>query len=289
MIAPNGLKSIQLAKKFSFPIVGTDVSEILNDINCNTIVVATRHDSHAGLILEALEKEKIFLLKSLYVLEEKEMELIKSKYSELSLTSEPIPILMVGFNRRFSPLIMDIKNNLKQLSGPKSFIYTCNAGEIDSRHWIQDPNIGGGRLLGEACHFVDLIRYLCSSQIANAKIISSEGKNPTPDNFILQLKFKDGSIGSINYFSDGSKSFPKERLEIFCNGTIQRLDNFKKLRTWGFNVPKNKRLYKQDKGQINCVREFLKAIKNGNKSPIEFDQILEVQYWLFKLSRDLQS
>ena len=288
LIAPNGLSSTQLAKKFSFPIVGTDSSELLNDQECNTIVIATRHDSHASFILKALEKRKNIFVEKPLCIKETEMELIKLKYRELSLSSDPLPILMVAFNRRFSPLVKDIKNNLNRLNGPKSFIYTCNAGEIDSRHWVQDPSIGGGRLLGEACHFVDLMRYLCSSSIENAEIISFEGKNPTPDNFILHLKFKDGSIGSINYFSNGSKSFPKERLEIFCNGTIQRLDNFRKLKTWGFNVAKNRRLYKQDKGQINCVKEFINAIKRGQNSPIDFHEILEVQHWLFKLSKDLQ-
>ena len=154
---------------------------------------------------------------------------------------------MVGFNRRFSPLVKQLKANLDKLNSPKSFIYTCNAGLIESGNWIHNPNVGG-RLIGEACHFVDLLRFLADSEIKNLEIIHSPELNHLPDNFILQIQFKDGSIGSINYFTNGDKSYPKERLEVFCNGTIQRINNFRKLEVWGSNKFKNIRLMRQIRG-----------------------------------------
>ena len=187
---------------------------------------------------------------------------------------------MVGFNRRFAPLILNLKNALKETDSPKSFIYTCNAGHIDSEHWIHDPKIGGGRLIGEACHFLDLLKFLSGSSIRTLEMVSQKGMNPTPDNFILQVKFSDGSIGSINYFANGSKSFSKERLEVFSDNNVYRLDNFKQLIHWGDKRFKNKRIFKQDKGQINCVKEFIKAIKKDQESPINFKDIIEVQRWL---------
>ena len=125
-----------------------------------------------------------------------------------------------------------------------------------------------------------MLKFLSGSSIQNLKIVSQKGMNPTPDNFILQVKFSDGSIGSINYFANGSKSFSKERLEVFFDNNVYRLDNFKKLIHWGDKRFKNKRIFKQDKGQINCVKEFIKAIKKDQESPINFKDIIEVQRWL---------
>ena len=115
---------------------------------------------------------------------------------------------------------------LIDLNNPKSFVYTCNAGFIENDHWIHDPNIGGGRLLGEACHFLDLLRFLADSPIKDMDLISSPNINHNPDNFVIQVQFNNGSIASINYFSNGTKLYPKERLEVFCSGTIHRLENF---------------------------------------------------------------
>ena len=187
---------------------------------------------------------------------------------------------MVGYNRRFSPLISELKRNLDE-NQPSSFIYLCNAGFISKEHWTQDPNIGGGRLIGEACHFIDLIRFLASSPIVSLtkNFLSNNSNN---DTFSLNLTFKNGSVGTIHYFSNGSKSFPKERLEVFNNGKIMTIENFKKLNFWGFNNKKNKRLFKQDKGQIYCVEKFLQAIKKGQQSPIPINEIFEVQNWILK-------
>ncbi len=280
IVSNNANNSEFLSKKYKIPIVSTDTEDILRLKECDAVVIATRHDSHAKLIIKALENGKNIFVEKPLCLNLKELKLIEQKYLEILTSSKSKPILMVGFNRRFAPLILDLKKAIKESDLPKSFIYTCNAGYIESEHWIHDPKIGGGRLIGEACHFLDLLKFLCGSSILNVEIVYEKGMNPTPDNFILQVKFADGSIGSINYFSNGSKSFSKERLEVFSDGNIYRLDNFKKLTHWGNKRFKNKNLFKQDKGQINCVSEFIKAMKKNQESPIDFRDLIEVQRFL---------
>ena len=138
---------------------------------------------------------------------------------------------MVGFNRRFAPQVQKMKSLLGGVPGPKSFVMTVNAGVIPSDHWTQDPVIGGGRIIGEACHFVDLLRYLSGCPIIGWQRLAM--KIPTDDTVSIDLSFADGSIGIIHYFSNGSKAFPKERLEVFATGRILHLENFRKLTGYG--------------------------------------------------------
>ena len=283
LVSNNANHCEYLRKKFKIPILSSDIEDILNSKECNTVVIATRHDSHADLIIKALENGKNVFVEKPLCINLDQLKLIEKRYLDIIRSSKNKPILMIGFNRRFAPLILDLKNILKKYDSPKSFIYTCNAGFIDSEHWIHDPEVGGGRLIGEACHFLDLLRFLANSPIQTLELVSQKCINPTPQNFILQIKFKDGSIGSINYFSNGSKSFAKERLEVFCDGNIHKIDNFKKLHHWGNKNLKNKNIFKQDKGQINCVKEFLEAVKNNKESPIDFRDIIEVQQSLFNV------
>ena len=280
IVSNNAFNSEFLSKKYKIPIVSTDVEDVLKSKECDTAVIATRHDSHAGLIIKALDHGKNVFVEKPLCINLEELKLIEKKYIDIVNSSKFKPILMVGFNRRFAPLILDLKDLLKRSNSPKSFIYTCNAGYIDSKSWIQDPEVGGGRLIGEACHFLDLLRFLAGSKIQNLQMVSQKGINPTPDNFVLQVKFCDGSIGSINYFANGSKSFAKERLEVFCDGNIHRLDNFKKLTHWGNKRLKNKSILKQNKGQINCVMKFIEALKRNEDSPIDFKDLVEIQQWL---------
>ena len=251
------------------------------------MVIATRHDSHCEYIVKSLDAGKNIYVEKPLCLSENQLNTIKNKYQKINVNNSKLPILTVGFNRRFSPLIKQLKSNLDKLGCLKSFNYTINAGPIDSNNWIHDPKLGGGRLIGEACHFVDLLRFLADSEIKNLKIVWTPEINYLSDNFVLQIYFKDGSIGSINYFNSGDKSYPKERLEVFSGGTIHIIDNFKKLRVWGSNKFKNISLIRQDKGQLNCVKEFLNAVKEGDKSPIDFNQILEVQTWLLKVMNEM--
>ena len=288
LISNNCANSIYLARKYDLPLIGSDVNQIFKDNKCNSVVIATRHDSHCEYIVKSLDAGKNIYVEKPLCLSENQLNTIKNKYQKINVNNSKLHILTVGFNRRFSPLIKQLKSNLDKLGCLKSFNYTINAGPIDSNNWIHDPKLGGGRLIGEACHFVDLLRFLADSEIKNLKIVWTPEINYLSDNFVLQIYFKDGSIGSINYFNSGDKSYPKERLEVFSGGTIHIIDNFKKLRVWGSNKFKNISLIRQDKGQLNCVKEFLNAVKEGDKSPIDFNQILEVQTWLLKVMNEME-
>jgi predicted dehydrogenase len=167
---------------------------------------------------------------------------------------------MVGFNRRFAPLVVELRQQLQALSGPRAFVYTCNAGAIPAEHWTQDLRLGGGRLQGEACHFVDLLRDLAGVPIEQMQVHRASSALPSADTFSLQLRFADGSIGSVHYFANGHRSFPKERLEVFVSGRVLRLDNYRSLRAWGIPGFRTRRLWRQDKGHLACAAAFLTPI-----------------------------
>tara|TARA_B100000161_G_scaffold90469_1_gene63520 strand:- start:1080 stop:3221 length:2142 start_codon:yes stop_codon:yes gene_type:complete len=288
LVSSNGVSPSHFGKKFNFPIISTDVEGLIDDHECNTVVISTRHDSHAKLVLNCLKKGKNIFVEKPLCLNYKELELIKNQLNDTYKKFRKKPILMVGFNRRFSLLVEKLKLNLRNLNGPKSFIYTINAGLVDEEHWIQDPLIGGGRLIGEVCHFLDLLRYLAESPIDNIECFAIDySSSLPPQTFHLQIKFFDGSVGTINYISTGDKSYPKERLEVFCDSTIQRIDNFKKIITWGNKSLKSKKILKQDKGQVLCAKQFLNSIKNNTESPIPLEQIFEVQNWLLKVQKQI--
>ena len=171
---------------------------------------------------------------------------------------------------------------MARLSGPRAFVYTCNAGAIPADHWTQDPSLGGGRLLGEACHFVDLLRHLADSPIEQLQLVEAADRKPCPDTFALQMRFADGSIGTVQYLANGSKAFPKERLEVFAGGSVLRLDNFRKLQAWGIPGFRAQRRFGQDKGQTACAAAFLQAIAQAGPVPIPIAELLEVQHWLLQ-------
>jgi predicted dehydrogenase len=148
-------------------------------------------------------------------------------------------------------------------------------GHIPADHWTQNPTIGGGRIKGEACHFIDLIRFLVGKPIVSWSS-NLLGKNVTKDTVTLSFLFEDRSIGTIHYFANGSKNFPKERVEVFCNNGILQLDNFRKLKGFGWPGFKSKKLFKQDKGHYNEIQSFLESIKSNSNQPIPFDEIMEV-------------
>jgi len=181
---------------------------------------------------------------------------------------------MVGFNRRFAPHVVRMKRLLAGVRTPKAFVVTVNAGAIPANHWTQDEQAGGGRIVGEACHFIDLLRHLADSPIAHWQATAMD--STTRDTVSLTLRFADGSIGTIHYLANGSKAFPKERVEVFANGGILQLDNFRVLRSFGWKGGGTMRLWRQDKGQQACVAAFLEAVRTGSATPIPRDQVLEV-------------
>jgi predicted dehydrogenase len=186
---------------------------------------------------------------------------------------------MVGFNRRFAPQVRRMKSLLEGVSGPKSFVVTVNAGAIPASHWTQDPRSGGGRVVGEACHFIDLLRFLAASPIVKhhaTAMRDSASAAAVADTVSITLSFADGSLGTIHYFANGHRGMTKERLEIFAAGRVLTLDNFRKLAGHGWPGFTRMNLWRQDKGHRACVAEFVRAIREGRPAPIDYQELLEV-------------
>ncbi|MEI7832238.1 MAG: bi-domain-containing oxidoreductase [bacterium] len=269
-----GVSGTILGKKFGFEQSTTDTPSLLTDKDINTIFVTTRHNSHAKLVIKALQAgKKVFVEKPLCLTRE-ELADVQAAYSEAAN-----PFLMVGFNRRFSPLSVKMKSLLDSVKEPKCLVMTVNAGAIPAEHWTQDKEVGGGRILGEGCHFVDLLRYLVGSQIVDVnamQIKDPSGAQVTGDKMSFTLRFADGSIGTVHYFANGSKSFPKERLEVFCADRVLQLDNFRQLTGYGWPGFKSMKLSRQDKGHTAEIAAFIEAVEKGKQAPIPFEELVEV-------------
>jgi len=282
-----GVTSTHAARKFGFKRTTTDSDALLADDEINAIAIATNHDSHAQFVCQALRAGKhVFVEKPLAIKEEQLTE-IEAAYTDCGDEAER-PLLMVGFNRRFSPLIVKAKQLLETVREPKSFIMTVNAGAIPSEHWTQDPEIGGGRIIGEGCHFIDLLRFLAAAPIVSVKtcaIGGSPGDGIRGDKVSFTLAFADGSFGTVHYLANGHRSFPKERLEVFCGGGILQLDNFRRLQGFGWPGFGKMKLGRQDKGQVACAAAFVEAVRKGVPSPIPFQELAEVTRVSFEVAK----
>ena len=275
VLSAGGVSAVHAAKRLGISNASTDMEIALGDPTINTIVVSTRHNSHASICIDALHAGKHVFVEKPLILSARELELLIEAYDSNDYNG----LLMVGFNRRFAPQIVELKQLLKKTSQPKTFIYTINAGSIPTDHWTQDPEIGGGRIIGEACHFIDLLRHLAGANIESLNVSKTQelDGNKTPSDIAtIAMTFADGSHGTVHYFSNGNKAFPKERLEVFCGGGIIQLDNFRKMRGYGWPGFKKMNLFKQDKGNAACVAAFVEAIDSGNMSPIPFEELVEV-------------
>ena len=281
-----GVSAIHFGRKYGFQEAVSDDTAIFADDGIDTIVIATRHNLHARQVLSALNSGKHVFCEKPLCLTLEELEKIKSAVSKHASR-----YLMVGFNRRFAPHIKKIKELLKTVSEPISIIITVNAGDIPASHWTQKPDIGGGRMIGEGCHFVDLARHLVGSPISSyhAQSIGASAEiEMRDDKFTVNLGFTDGSFASINYLANGHKGYPKERLEIFSSGRVLQLDNFRLLRGWGWSGFKSMRLWRQDKGQKACVKAFMDAITQSALAPIPTEEIFEVSKVSIEIAESLR-
>jgi predicted dehydrogenase/threonine dehydrogenase-like Zn-dependent dehydrogenase len=271
----NGVSSTYAARKFGIEVSTTDARSVLADPEVDGVIVSTRHSSHARWVCEALAAGKHVFVEKPLAMSLAELDAIRSTHEEASRRRHT-PVLTVGFNRRFAPHTVRMAQLLEPIHGPKSFVMTVNAGSIPAAHWTQDPEVGGGRIVGEACHFIDLLRFLAKSPIASVKAIAlrSVGSAPFPDTCTITLTFKDGSIGAVHYFSNGHKALAKERLEVFAQGKVVRLDNFRYLEAHGWRG-QNMRLWRQDKGQSACAAAFVRAIES-DVNPIPLDELYDV-------------
>jgi predicted dehydrogenase/threonine dehydrogenase-like Zn-dependent dehydrogenase len=287
IVTEGGINGVIHGEKAGFYEASTDFEAMLASAEINTVVIVTRHDSHASFVVRALKAGKNVFVEKPLAIDSVGLSQVVDAYSNylsqqslLAIGDQPLPHpqLMVGFNRRFSPQVKKMKSLLLEVNEPKSFIMTINAGEIPATHWTQDNTVGGGRIIGEACHFIDLMRFLAGSPIVSVQA-SRMGDSPSlsisEDKASITLAFEDGSFGTIMYLANGANSFPKERVEVFVAGRVLQLDNFRKLKGFGWPGFKSLNLWKQDKGQKACALAFLQAIMNGEQA-IPEDEIFEV-------------
>jgi predicted dehydrogenase len=264
-----GASSVHLGRKFGFAEATTDTEALLADPRADAIVIATRHDTHAEFVLRALAAGK-------HVFVEKPLALTQDELTRIETAAQAAPQLrlMVGFNRRFAPQVQRMRQLLAARPGPKTFVMTVNAGAIPASHWTQDPLIGGGRLLGEGCHFIDLLRFLSGAPVRSWEAVGMD--SATKDTATVMLRFSDGSLATVHYLANGSKAFPKERLEVFAGGGVLQLDNFRRLAGFGWPGFTKMNLWRQDKGQNACAAAFIDAIRTGAPSPIPLAELIEV-------------
>lgn len=286
-----GVNSTVHGSKNAFHKASSDTGSMLKNPEINTIAVVTRHNTHAYFVTEALNQGKNVFVEKPIAIDSDQLCLVRKAYN-LQLESGKSARLMVGFNRRFSPQIQKMKELLSGVSQPKSFIMTINSGDIAGDHWTQDADVGGGRIIGEACHFVDLMRFLAGSDIVSVqarRMGDTSAIATTEDKAAIILGFADGSFGTIHYYSNGAASFPKERIEVFTDGKVLQLDNFRKLRGFGWKGFNKMNLWQQDKGQKTCAKAFLDSVMKGEPSPIPAEEIFEVADITIQISNQLRN
>lgn len=283
----SGTTSKRVAERFGFEFCTADEADILENPDVNTVFVATRHDTHGVYVLKSLKAGKhVFVEKPLALtldeLEEIRKQVVGSMDREIENGG---PVLMVGFNRRYAPLAVELKQRLA--NAPMSMIYRINAGAIPADNWIQDGTIGGGRIIGEACHFIDFMTFLCGA--VPVRVFASAVPNPDNlhDTVAINVEFANGSIGTVSYFSNGSKALDKEYIEIYQAGVTGILNDFRELTIYGKGRPQRKKLMSQDKGQKDMINVFLGNLKNGTGSPIPFHQLYTVSLASFAAIRSL--
>jgi predicted dehydrogenase/threonine dehydrogenase-like Zn-dependent dehydrogenase len=285
-----GMSSMHAGRKFGFEEATTDASSVIADPRVDCVVIATRHDSHARLACEALAAGKHVFVEKPLALTHAELAAIESARAQ-AVAAGRNPVLMVGFNRRYAPHVRKAKSLLASLNEPKAMIMTVNAGALPPEHWAQARDIGGGRIVGEACHFVDLLRFLAGSPVCAVQAASfgaGTGLQTREDKATLTLTFADGSLGTILYLANGHKSFPKERLEIFVAGRILQLDNFRLLTGYGWPGFRKMKLWRQDKGQNACAQAFVNGVAAGTH-PIPFEEVMEVSRVTIEAAEMLRS
>ncbi|PYX30109.1 MAG: hypothetical protein DMG80_13065 [Acidobacteria bacterium] len=287
--AANGSHSHQSARKFGFHHAASDEDNLINDAAINTIVIATRHHLHARQVIAALKAGKyVFCEKPLCLNEEELRDIVRAHEAQQQIGKT---LLMVGFNRRFAPLALRLKNFLRGIREPLAMHYRVNAGFVPADHWLNDPEQGGGRVIGEVCHFVDFLSFLVGSLPIAVQVnsLANPGKYSN-DNVVSTLRFADGSQGTISYLSNGDKSYSKERVEVFGGGAVAVLEDFRRLDLVSRGRKQVFRSYlRQDKGHGAEWRAFVEAVRAGGSSPIPFAEIVNTMATTFALEKSRAS
>ena len=263
-----GLSSTIMAKKHGIANSTSEYLEILKDEEVDLVLVATQHHMHAKMTIEAINAGKSVFVEKPLALNENELDEIIQNYNSKDVN------VSVGFNRRFAPLAKKMKKALGSEKNPINIIATMNAGFIPKDVWVHDMEIGGGRIIGEACHYIDFCSYLVGSKVISV-CMNAMGKNPeeNTDNASILLKYENGSNAVINYFANGSKSYSKERVEVYSQERTLIMDNWRKLKGYGFKGFSSAKSG-QDKGHFNQFQALVNQQKNGGEAIIPFDEIV---------------
>jgi len=281
----SGVSAAAVAKKYDNARATNDAESIIGDPAVNLIVIATRHDSHADYVVRAIEAGKAVYVEKPPAMTIEELDRIKAAYDG-RVAQGGAPFLMVGYNRRFSPLAVTLRQVFAKRADPLAMVYRINAGAVAAAEWVQDTRVGGGRLVGECGHFVDLLTYLNGSEpvTVSATAIGTQ-EDRKPDVLTMTLEFANGSLGTIHYFSNGHPGLPKEQIEVFGGGIAAQLLNFRTLRVSGARAVGQTRYFNQAKGFNEEARAVVDALRAGAGSPIPFDTLYNTSRATFEAER----
>jgi polar amino acid transport system substrate-binding protein len=286
VVTGRGVTAKAVGEKFEFAYCAEDIDEVLLDPETNAVLIATRHNMHGPLVKRALEAGKhVFVEKPLCISEEELREIIVAHSSGI-----PGRLVMVGFNRRFSSFALRVRDIVADRSNPLVASYRINAGFIGKESWIQDPAEGGGRIVGEVCHFVDTLRFLVGAPVESvqaASIRTSDARQTNRDSVSITIAYEDGSLANIVYYALGNKDYPKEKVEIACDGRNVVLDDYTSLEV--FAKKKTRVNSKQDKGFDGEIDSFLGAVLKGGPAPIPFGDLVETTLVTFAVGEALNT
>ena len=282
----SGLNARHAAQKFGFQYATADENEILNAEGISHVAILTRHNDHARQVITALHNGK-------HVYCEKPLALNSTQLDEIetAVQAENAPLLMVGFNRRFAPLAVELRKFIAASNEPLAMHYRVNAGFLPETHWLHDPEIGGGRIIGEGCHFIDFLSFLVGAPPSSVNMTAlPDGGRYHQDNAILTLAYPDGSIGTIHYLANGDKAFPKEQVDVFTAGRVAVLNDFRQLEMV-YNGHRNvlRSRFKQDKGHAASWQAFLNATREGKPAPIPYKDLWGVTLASFAALKSLKT
>ncbi len=284
VVTTKGITSKNVAQKFGFNNTSSNADDVVNNNRINTVFIATPHNSHAQYVIQALEQDKHVFVEKPLAMTTEELDAVEVAYKKSKGK------LMVGFNRRFADVSKTIKKAFTSLTEPVFVNIRVNAGFIPKEHWTQNPELGGGRIIGEMCHFIDLMQYFTDSEPIKvyAECLNLENeKLKADDNISIIVKFKNGAIGNLNYLANGDKSLPKESIEVFGGGKVGRIHDFR----YGELHERNKitKIKSSSKGHKQEVHEFISALKQGQNAPIDFESIKLTTLTTFKIIDSLNT
>jgi predicted dehydrogenase/threonine dehydrogenase-like Zn-dependent dehydrogenase len=290
VVTARGTTAKAVGEKFGFGYCSENIDELFADANINTVMIATRHNMHGPLVKRALEAGKHIYVEKPLCLNETELKQIVDSYQLPVTNNQSPPLLFVGFNRRFSSFIQRVRKAMADRANPLISSYRINAGFITKESWVQDPIEGGGRIIGEVCHFVDTLRFLVGSSVRSvqaASIGTDDVRQTNRDSVSITLTYEDGSLASIYYYALGSKDYPKEKLEVACDGQSIVLDDYSSLEIYG--KKKERIISKQDKGFDSEINSFVEAILKGGQPPIPFTELVETTLVTFAIHEALNT